>query len=182
MRITQLSKEAVDALEHAFKKERNGRQKTRYQAIWLVAKGWKKEQAAEITGLSRDRIRQLITLYHHKGLSGLRLKPAPGNHRLLTKQQKQIIKDLINTKTPEAVRLKGEFWTIPLLKQLVEKEFHLQYKDEDSYRRLFHFCGFSYHKPTKVNKRQNEHMRVRFVETLKKDSETGEEEIITWSW
>lgn len=99
MRITQLSKEAVDELGKAFKREGKGRQKTRYQAVWLVAKGWKKDKVAEVVGMSRDRIRQLITLYHKGGLADLRLKPAPGNHRLLNREQKQHIKDLITAQS-----------------------------------------------------------------------------------
>lgn len=182
MYITQLPKEAVDELGKAFKKERNGRQKTRYQAIWLVAKGWKRKKVAEVVGMSRDRIRQLITLYHRGGLLGLLLKPAPGNHRLLTNIQKASIKDLITTQTPAQLGLQGKFWDIPLLRELVKKEFHLFYKDQDSYRRLFHFCGFTFHKPKKVNKRQNKHMKVRFTELLKKDPKTGQTEKITWSW
>ena len=181
MRITQLSKEAVDALEKAFKKERNGRQKTRYQAIWLVAKGWKRRKASEAVGMSSDRIRQLITLYHKEGLLGLLLKPAPGNHRLLTNQQKQHIKDLMTNTTPDHVGLKGRFWNIPLLRVLVTKEFGLTYKDQDSYRRLFHWCGFSFHKPTKVNKRQKDGMIKRFEVALKKDSRDTREKMV-WYW
>lgn len=182
MRINQLSKEAVDELGKAFKKERNGRQKARYQAVWLLAKGWKRIQAAEVVGLSPDRIRQLVTLYHKRGLLGLRLKPAPGNHHLLTIVQKKHLKNLIKAHSPEDLGLVGKFWSIPLLRELVKKETGLTYKDQDSYRRLFIFCGFTFHKPKKVNQRQSEHMKVRFEEILKKDSETGVVEKIRWSW
>lgn len=182
MRINQLSKEAVDELGKVFKKERNGRQKARYQAIWLLAKGWKREKAAEVVGISKDRIRQLVTLYHQGGLLNLHLKPAPGNHHLLTPKQKKHIKNLIKTKTPQDLGLTGKFWNIPLLRELVKKETGLVYKDQDSYRRLFIFCGFTFHKPKKVNQRQSEHMKVKFEETLKKDSRTGVVEKIKWSW
>lgn len=182
MYINQLSKEMVDELGKAFKKERNGRQKTRYQAIWLLSKGWKKIKVAEVVGMSKDRIRQLVTLYHKGGLLGLKLKPAPGNHRLLTNEQKQVIKNLITTHTPQQLKLSGKFWNIPLLRELVKIKFGLMYQDQDSYRRLLIFCGFTFHKPAKVNLRQSEHMKVRFEETLKKDSETGVVEKIRWSW
>lgn len=182
MRINQLPKAAVDELGAAFKKERNGRQKTRYQAVWLLAKGFKREKAAEVVGLSKDRLRQLVTLYHQGGLLGLRLKPAPGNHHLLTRKQKQRLKNLLQTKTPEDLGLTGKFWSIPLLRELVKKQSGLTYQDQDSYRRLFLFCGFSFHKPAKVNQRQREQDRVRFEETLKKDSSTGLVEKIRWSW
>lgn len=182
MRINQLPKEVVEELGKAFKREGQGRQKIRYQALWLLAKGWKRKQVAEVVGISKDRIRQLVTLYHKSGLDGLLLKPAPGNHRLLTNDQKQRIKQLIKSNTPESLGLTGKFWNIPLLRELVKKQFGLVYKDQDSYRRLLIWCGFSFHKPKKVNYKQSEHMRVRFEETLKKDSETGIVEKIKWSW
>ena len=56
-----------------------------------------------------------------------------------------------------------------------------QAKSEISYHNLFKFCGFSYHKPNKVNKRQNPHMRQRFEDVLKKSS-NGAIEKIVWSW
>lgn len=177
-----MSKEAVDELGKAFKKERNGRQKTRYQAVWLLSKGWKKDKVADVVGMSRDRIRQLVTLYHKDGLSGLKLKPAPGNHRLLTNQQKLHIKKLITTHTPTQLGLTGNFWNIPLIRELVKKETGLMYQDQDSYRRLLIWCGFSFHKPAKVNLRQKDGDRVRFEEILKKDSKTGLVEKIVWSW
>jgi transposase len=185
MRINQLSKEMVDDLGKAFKKERNGRQKVRYQAIWLLAKGWKREKVAEASGISPGRIRQLVTLYHKGGLANLKIKPAQGNHHLLTQEQKQQIKYLISTKTPQDLGLaeiSGRFWNILLLKELVKKEFGLIYQNQDSYRRLFHCCGFTFHKPAKVNQRQKDGDRVRFEETLKKDSKTGLVEKIRWSW
>jgi transposase len=182
MFITRLSKEAVDELGKAFKKEKNGRQKTRYQAIWLLSKGWKKVEVADVVGMSKDRIRQLVTLYHKDGLNGLKIKPAPGNHRLLSKQQKLHIKKLITAHTPAQLGLTGNFWNTLLLRELVKIKFNLSYQDQDSYRRLLIWCGFSFHKPAKVNQRQNEHMKVRFEETLKKDSRTGLTEKIRWSW
>lgn len=182
MRITQLSKEAVGELERAFRKEKNGKQKIRYQALLLLAKRFKRKQVGEIVGISPGRIRQWVSLYYKSGLDGLLLKSAPGNHRLLTNIQKQAIKDLITTHTPEQLGLTGKFWNIPLLKELVIKEFGLMYQHQDSYRRLLHWCGFSFHKPKKVNYKQSEHMRVRFEETLKKDSKTGVVEKIKWSW
>lgn len=185
MRITQLSKEMVGDLEKAFRKEKNGKQKIRYQALLLLAKGFKRQPVSEIVGISPGRIRQWVTLYNKNGLFGLLLKPAPGNHHLLTKEQKAIIKDLIITQTPKdlgLIDIEGKFWNIPLLRELVKQKFNLTYKTLDSYRRLLIWCGFSFHKPAKVNNKQNKHSRVRFEEILKKDSRTGLTEKIQWSW
>lgn len=137
-RINKLSQKLVLELEKAFKNEKQTKQKTIYQAVWLLTKGWEIEKVSEIVGLSTDRIRQLITNYHKKGLVGLHLKQYPGNNHVLTRQQKEHIRELITTKTQGG-------WTINLLKLLVEKEFKVSYKDQDSYRRLFIWCGFSFH-------------------------------------
>jgi transposase len=185
MRITQLSKEMVGDLEKAFRKEKLGKQKIRYQALLLLAKGFKRRQVGEIVGISPGRIRQWVSLYHRNGLLGLALKSAPGNNHLLTKEQKKVIKKIITTQTPkdlDLIDLEGKFWNIPLLRELVKQKFNLTYKTADSYRRLLHFCGFSFHKPVKVNQRQKNGDKVRFEETLKKDLRTGVVEKITWSW
>lgn len=185
MRITQLSKEAVGELEKAFRKEKSGKQKIRYQALLLLTKGFKRKQVGEIVGISPGRIRQWVTMYNRNGLLGLLLKKTPGNHHLLTKEQKETIKDLITTHTPKElglIDLEGKFWNIPLLRELVRQKFNVTYETHDSYRRLLIWCGFSFHKPAKVNLRQNKHSKVRFEETLKKDSRTGVVEKIRWSW
>ncbi len=109
MRITQLPKEAVGELERAFRREDRGKQKIRYQPLLLLTKGFKRNTTAEIVGISPGRIRQWLGLYHKHGLSGLLLKDSPGNHHLLTNQQKQLVKKIITTQTPEGQGLEGKF-------------------------------------------------------------------------
>lgn len=144
--INKLPQRLVLDLEKAFKNEKQTKQKTIYQAVWLLAKGWQRKKVSEIVGLSPDRIRQLVTDYHKGGLVNLHLKAQPGNNHVLTRQQKEYIRGLITTRTPAQLGLGENNWSINLLKFLVEKEFDLTYKDLDSYRRLFIWCGFSFHK------------------------------------
>lgn len=124
-------------LEKAFKNEKHGKQKTIYQAVRLLAKGWKRDKVSEAVGLSQDRIRQLVTKYHQGGITALCFKKQQGNNYLLTREQKKHIKELLRSQ---------KYWSIYSLKQLVEREFNLTYKDQDSYRRLLIWCGYSYHK------------------------------------
>ncbi len=44
-------------------------------------------------------------------------------------QQKHYIKDLIKNNSPETLGFTGRFWNIPLLKQLVQKECRLAYRE-----------------------------------------------------
>src|SRR5439155_13425156 len=114
-------------------------------------------------------------------LNGLRDKPQRGNHHTLTKEQKQTIKEILTTKTPAEAGLSGRFWNKEQLQKLVEKEFGVRYQSPTAYYHLFTFCGFSYHKPDKVNKRQQITNKKQFEEKLKKDWRDIAE-TMGWSW
>lgn len=155
--MKNLPNEQVIALEKAFRKERK-------------------------SGISKQALGNWVTRYKRLGLLGLKDKLQPGNHHKLTKLQKRSIKQLITTQTPSQLGLTGQFWSTETLKALVQVKFNVKFQSKESYRQLFHYCGFSFHKPKKVNQRQSEYMRVRFEETLKKDLRTGLVEKIKWSW
>jgi transposase len=69
-----------------------------------------------------------VTAYRKDGLRGVKEKPQPGNHHKLTKKQKQTIKKLGTTKTPEELPLEGRFWSTEQLARLVKKEFSVTYR------------------------------------------------------
>lgn len=181
MRINKLPKLQVKALEKAFKKSKDTREKIRLQAIWLSARGYKRKEVAQITGASEGSIRRWITKYNKEGISGLRAKPQTSNNYKLTKKQKETIKKTIAKKSPKQLGYEAAFWTIALLRRLVKDKFGVEYKVKESYRLLFHDCGFSFHKPSKVNQNQDPHMRRRFVDKLKKRLGSTQEKIV-WSW
>lgn len=171
----------VVALRETFKKAKDGREKIRYQALWLLTQGYTREEAAEVAGVSTHAIGRWVTRYNKEGLGGLANKPQPGNHRKLTNKQKDRTKQLIHGNSPEQLGYEGKFWNIPLLRKLVKDKFGVEYKSKESYRRLLKYCGFSFHKPEKVNKKRKETMVKRFEEKVKKGSgDTGEK--IVWYW
>ena len=181
MRINQLPFNQVKAQEKAFRKSQSPREKIRYQAIWLSARGYPRPEVSQVTGSSQGAIRRWITAYNKEGLTGLRQKPKPGNHRKLTKNQKSQIKKLLKNNSPQSLGYPGEFWNINLLKSLVKDKHQVTYYSPRSYQRLFHWCGFSFHKPNKANKKQSPHMRKRFADIIKKNSQpTGER--LVWYW
>lgn len=180
--MKNLSREQVVGLEKAFKEAKTGREKIRFEAVWLLARGYKRKEVLTILGISQQALGSWVTQYHKLGLSGLNNRPQPGNHHKLTKVQKDQPKSIVTTQTPQKSGLDGQFWSIESLAQLVNQKFGVNYQSKESYRALFHYCGFSFHKPRKVNLRQSEHMQVRFEETLKKDLRTGVTEKIRWSW
>jgi transposase len=167
--MKNLPKEQVDALGEAYKKAKNGREKERLHALWLLAKDYTRKQVQEILGVSSQSLDNWVRMYRKDGLKGIKERGQPGNHHKLTKQQKQTIKALITQKTPGDLGLEGRFWTTTQLARLVKKEFAVTYRSVTSYYHLFTFCGFTYHKPDRVNKRQTLASKKVFEEQLKKE-------------
>ena len=167
--MKNLPKEQVDALGNAYQRAKKGREKQRLHALWLLARGYKRKAVQEIIGVSEQSLGNWVTAYRKDGLDGVKEKAQPGNHHKLTKKQKQTIKKLVTTQAPEDLALEGKFWSTEQLIRLVRKQFAITYRSMDSYYRLFAFCGFTYHKPDKVNKRQTVRSKKEFEEQLKKE-------------
>lgn len=184
MRIKNLPKEDLQKLDLVFKSSKNQKQASRIQVVRLAAKGFSHEKIQDITGKKEPTIQALITKYQKQGLKGILLKPHPRNHSLLTVSQKQIVKNILNTKDkPSAAGIKVkedlDFWSTFTLKLLVKKLFNKEYKRENSYRRLFKFCNFSYQRVEfKDERRSNESgddFKKRFEKKLKKG-------VLSMSW
>lgn len=179
--MKNLPGEQVILLEKAFKKAKKRREIFRLQALLLLTQGYKRKEVSKMARVSLCALGNWVVKFRKHGVDGLCDKNQPGNHRKLTVLQKEELKTLITTKTPDQMGLEDKFWSPDLLSQLIRKKFNVVYRREAS-RRLLHSFGLSFHKPKKVNHKQSEHMRVRFEETLKKDSRTGLVEKIRWSW
>lgn len=179
--MKNLPGEQVILLEKAFKKARKRREIFRLQALLLLTQGYKRQEVSKMARVSLCALGNWVSKFKKHGVDGLCDKDQPGNHRKLTVLQKQELKTLITTKAPDQLNLEGKFWTPKLVSQLIRDKYQVSYLTEAS-RRLLHQFGLSFHKPKKVNQKQSEHMRVRFEETLKKDSGTRITEKIRWSW
>ncbi len=171
----------VAALRQAFKKATRGREKIRYQALWLLAKGRKRREVMEILGISKQALGDWVTRYRCAGLKSLKDKPQLGNRQQLTLNQRRRLGRLLLTKTPQQLSLSGQFWTVNLVKQLLAREYQVTYRSETTYRKLLRRAGLSFHKPDKVNRKQNPHLIRRFEDDLKKDS-PGIPVKLVWSW
>lgn len=179
--MKNLPGEQVILLEKAFKKAKKRREIFRLQALLLLTQGYKRQEVSRTVRVSLCALGNWVSKFKKHGVDGLYDKGQPGNHRKLTVLQKQELKSLVTTKTPDQLNLEGKFWTPKLVSELIRSKYQVNYLKEAS-RRLLHQSGLSFHKPKKVNIKQSEHMRIRFEETLKKDSKTGVTEKIRWSW
>jgi transposase len=182
--MTTLSKRGDDEIQklRMFVREtKDSHERDRARAIIKLIEGRKRKDIADIFDVNIKTVDEWIKKYKRMGIKGLRTKPQKGNNRILTVRQKQEIKETITHKRPDEVGLLGRFWNVPNLKAYIKGKYKIVYRSPVSYTRLFAYCGFTYHKPNKVNEKQSPHMRKRFEETLKKSS-NGIEEKIAWYW
>lgn len=184
MRIKNLPKGDLQELDLAFKSSKSQKQASRIQVVRLAAKGFSHEKIQDITGKKESTIQTLITKYQKKGLAGLLLKPHPRNHSLLTVSQKQMVKSILDTKDkPSEAGVKAQddldFWSIYTLKLLVKKLFNKQYKRDNSYRRLFKYCAFTYQRVEFQDARHSDEKADDFKKRFEKKLKKG---VLSMSW
>lgn len=167
-------------LKEQFRKSKDVRIRERCQAILLRNKGYKVKEIVDILDRSIATIKLWTKLYREGGIENLKPKPQPGNNRKLTKEQKDKINQDLDTKTPNDFGFDRRFWTVKLLKKHVRKKYSVVYKSERSYHALLKYCGFSVHRPTKKDRRQDEAKVKEFKEELKKNS--GKPMMIPFYW
>lgn len=173
--MKQQHQEYVKILEKALKEKRLSKAEyIRIQAVLLRKKGYRRSQIADITKKSVSVIENWITAFHKAGIAGLRTrKPARPGAAKLTKEQKNRVKKILRTKKPKEAGLSGDFWNIPLLKRLVERECKMEYQHEDSYRRLLKDAGLSYQRVEFTDKRRNEAEIGQFKKRLETKIKKG---------
>ena len=164
----------INILKQALKKGNLKRQEyIRAQAVNLNLVGYTHKEISQITLRSVDALEEWITLFNKQGIEGLKDKPiTKDRHCILTKVQKQKIKQLINKNSPDKAGLKGDFWNPNLLKRLVQKEFGLACKTKKAYIDLLKYCGLTYQKVQYQDSRENKgykgHEKLRLEKKLKK--------------
>lgn len=164
----------IKILEQALKTGKIKRQEyIRVQAVYLNLIGYTHQEICRITLKSLDALEKWITLFNQKGLEGLKDQPiTKPRHCQLNNEQKDQIKKLIMKNNPEALGLKGEFWNIHNLKQLVKSRFKITYQSRKAYVDLLKYCGFTYqkveYKDSREDQEYKEHEQLRLEKKLKK--------------
>lgn len=156
----KFSEEEKKTIKEFFKKTRDEKARIRCNSVLLRIKGYCLAEIADILGKTETTVRNWTRAFKKQGVNGFIPKPQPGNHRSLTRKQKDKIKKIIKKKAPCQLGLKSRFkqarfWNIPTLKSFVKQYFSVEYKSARSYHRLFSYCGFSFHKPVGKDKRQD---------------------------
>lgn len=134
-------KEFIDA------KEASAQELARAQAILMYAYKQELKLISTITGIGRSALFKWKKRFLDLGIAGLLDKKKKGPKPLLTKNQiKEVIK-MLTTETPRKYRYQTDFWSIPVLAELIEERYNVRYKSKRPMYLIFEEAKFSFHKP-----------------------------------
>ena len=173
-----LNEQELGELRRRTDHSKDGATRTRYQAVWMYAKGYRVAEILEINGCSRSSLMNWCRAYRKAGPEELEDQRTGGNNAKLSDEQLSEIKDRLCIYTPQmlfgsqAATLTGEFWSVEDLYRFVEERYGITYQSRTSYQEIFGKCGFSYQKTEKVFKSRRPKRVAAFQEELEKNSST----------
>lgn len=172
MESTQ-KEQAIEEMLRLSKKEKNVKQKQRYDTVLLHLEGYDKSKISACLHIPERTVRYYIDKYRKDGTKALLLRKAPGAKKKLTDDQEKELKKAISTQTPEEAGI-GIFanWTAGLACEWVKLHFNITFS-ESGMRDLFHRIGLSYTRPTYTLKKADPEKQKMFreqFEGLKKGS------------
>lgn len=171
-RTFRLAEAEARELQSAYQHCQDARDKTRFQAVRLYGTGYAVEQITDICGCSRNSLREWAASYRQDGLTALLDHRTGGNRARLRPEQTEAVQGRLHRYTPaqllgpQSCVGDGQFWTVPDLARLLERDFGVVYDSPTSYRTLMQECGLSYQRPAKHYKSHSEAKLMDFEALL----------------
>lgn len=170
----KLTEAEVNELKGAYQQCRDGQTKIRYQAVRLYGTGQKVSDIEEISGCSRVSLMEWCRAYRQYGIAGLVDQRRGGNRAKLSGIELEQLQQQLAAYTPAQLLgaancyADGQFWTVPELAKLVERDYQVKYNSDTSYRTLFKRCNFSCQRPGSQYWSRNELAVLEFEQQLEK--------------
>ena len=171
----KLTEAEVNELKGAYQQCRDGQTKIRYQAVRLYGTGREVSDIKEICGCSRVSLMEWCRAYRQYGIAGLVDQRRGGNRAKLSGVELEQLQQQLEDYTPGQLLGvvncygDGQFWTVPDLARLVERDYQVTYKSDTSYRTLFKRCNFSCQRPGSQYWSRNELAVLEFEQQLEKN-------------
>ena len=171
---TLLTSKQLSELQIAYDGCRDGDTKIRFQAVRLYGLGMETTEILVIAGCSRSSLMNWNRNYLEMGIAGLIDKRVGGNSAKLESRQIKQLQEQLEQYTPEQLfgpdnSFGGQFWSVPDLAYLLERDYGVVYKSATSYRSLLKRCGLSRQKPATQYKSRNEFKVMAFEEDLEQN-------------
>jgi transposase len=169
-----LTEAEADQLQTAYLHCDQADTKIRFQAVRLYGTGYTVAQIKDICGCSTRSLLNWTRAYADRGLTSLVDHRLGGNRARLEPEQIEAVQNQLHQYSPAQLLGRdtcvgdGQFWTVPDLAQLLEREYAVSYQSNTSYRTLLAKCDFSYQRPAKQYKSHSESKLMEFEEALEK--------------
>jgi len=151
-----------------FLSKRQKKELIRAQMLLLLNQGLPKDSIMMISGCKRRRLFQIKKAYLSEGLEGIVDKRKPPPRFLLTKAEREEIKEILYQNTPLDYGYTEEFWTTAILSDFIKANYGIRYASRTSYYVLFKEAKFSFHKPGRVYEKKDAEVVEKWRKTAKK--------------
>jgi|SRR3990172_3934830 len=171
----QLNEQEQGAFQEAEQETRDAYELKRLQAVRLYGSGVPTAEIRRLVHCGERTIRHWSQRYQQGGLEGLKSQWQGENALKLSREQRSDLKRRLHQYRPDQVwaadvRIsQGQFWTVSDLRRVVQQWYGVEYASPESYRRLWHECGFSYQQTEAVYRsRPNDQTVADFEAELEK--------------
>jgi len=140
-------------------KDRTAEEIKRAQAIVLVSEKSTESLVSSLTGLKKSSAIKARKKYLKGGIAAIESKRKKKKPRaLLTRSQREEIKQMLNNKTPRNYGWDWDYWTPSILGNLILELYAVKYKSKTSLYLIFKESKFTYHKPEKIYTKRNQEL------------------------
>jgi transposase len=148
--------------------KRTAEEVKRAQGILLLDNDSPKELIETLTGLQRDTLVKVRKKYIKIGIEAVASKRKEKKvASLLTKQQREDIKEMLHTKSPRDYGWECDHWTSGILGKLILELYGVKYKSKTSLYLIFKQSKYTYHKPKVQYARRNQEVIDQWTENHK---------------
>ena len=98
----------------------------RRRAVKLDAKGYTQEKIAEALGVAQSTVSGWLTQYREKGEASLEYPKVGGRTRVITPEECEDLRSDL-AEGAEAHGFTGDFWSRPRIRDLIRREFDIEY-------------------------------------------------------
>jgi len=109
-----------------------------------------------LTGYSRRRSFSIRKQYLEKGLPAIEDKGRKNPKELLSKKQREEIKNILKNHSPRDYNYDYDFWTTAILGDFIKSEYKVKYRSKTSIYIIFKQAKFTFHKPDRLYQAKNE--------------------------
>jgi len=157
------SEHNADELRRFAAKSGDGSQVRRLLAIALVLEGYSRTEAAELSGMDRQTLRDWVHRYNDEGIDGLKSRSAPGRAPVLTEEKLAELKALV-IQGPDPMTHQVVRWRCVDLRAEVARRFSVEVH-ESTIGKWLHQLGLTRLQPRPFHPKKDPAAQEAFKKT-----------------